>query len=180
MSEEEAGIRRSLVGDFEPIVDYFHGAGEVALRAMGVDPARLPARQDWLATMLAQHRASDRETERGYVTWLHHGAPVGHSSLSHIAYGDRANIHLHLWRAPLRARGLGTIWFRLSAAYFAEQFALKTIVCEPYADNPAPNRVLTKLGFTFVRRYRTIPGPLNFEQDVNRWELPAASLARGA
>ena len=63
MSERDAGIRRSVVGDFESIVDYFHGAGEVALRAMGVDPARLPPREDWLATMLSQHEASDRETD---------------------------------------------------------------------------------------------------------------------
>lgn len=173
---DDAGIRRSLVGDFESVVDYFHGAGPVALRAMGVDPAKLPARQDWLATMLAQHEASDRETERRYVTWVHRGTPVGHSSLSHIVYGDHANIHLHLWRPELRASGLGTTWFRLSVAYFADKLALQTIVCEPYAENPAPNRVLTKLGFTFVKRYRTTPGPINFEQDVNRWELPAASL----
>jgi hypothetical protein len=42
---------------------------------------------------------------------------------------------------------------------------------EPSAGNSAPNRVLEKLGFAFIRRYRTTPGVIAYEQDVNRYEL---------
>src|SRR5436190_1529697 len=52
-----------------------------------------------------------------------------------------------------------------------ERFNLQKLVCEPCAENPAPNRVLEKLGFAFVRRYRTIPGVIAYQQDVNRYEL---------
>jgi hypothetical protein len=45
--------------------------------------------------------------------------------------------------------------------------------CEPYADNPAPNRVLVKTGFRFIARYRTTPGVINFEQEVNRYVIDA-------
>lgn len=46
---------------------------------------------------------------------------------------------------------------------------LKNIYCEPYAQNPAPNKTLAKAGFLFVKKYTTIPGYLNFEQEVNQW-----------
>jgi RimJ/RimL family protein N-acetyltransferase len=67
---------------------------------------------------------------------------------------------------------------RRSANFYFEQFNLKRLVCEPWADNPAPNRVLEKLGFAFIRQYRTTPGVIAYEQDVNRYELrrPNAAL----
>ena len=60
---------------------------------------------------------------------------------------------------------------RRSANFYFERFNLKKLVCEPWAENLAPNRVLEKLGFAFVRRYRTTPGVIAYEQDVNRYEL---------
>lgn len=32
-----------------------------------------------------------------------------------------------------------------------------------------PNRVMPKSGFRFIKRYRTVPGPINFQQGVNRY-----------
>jgi RimJ/RimL family protein N-acetyltransferase len=55
--------------------------------------------------------------------------------------------------------------------YFFRNPGLKKLYCEPYAENPAPNKVLSKLGFTFVKTYQTVPGKTCFEQYVNRWEL---------
>jgi len=52
---------------------------------------------------------------------------------------------------------------------FLRRFGLQRLYCEPYAENPAPNRVLAKAGFRFVKRYRTISGLINSEQDVNRY-----------
>ena len=57
----------------------------------------------------------------------------------------------------------------MSAVRFARDFSLKRIYCEPYALNPAPNHVVPKCQFRFVKRYRTIPGAINFEQDVNQY-----------
>jgi [ribosomal protein S5]-alanine N-acetyltransferase len=71
----------------------------------------------------------------------------------------------------LRRAGLGTEFVRRSANFYFERFNLQKLVCEPSAENPAPHRVLEKLGFRFVRQYRTIPGVIAYEQDVNRYEL---------
>jgi hypothetical protein len=37
--------------------------------------------------------------------------------------------------------------------------------------NPAPNKTLEKIGFTFIKSHTCVPGYLNFEQEVNRWEM---------
>jgi len=65
----------------------------------------------------------------------------------------------------------GTEFVRRSANFYFQRFNLRKLVCEPAADNPAPNRVLEKLGFAFIRRYKTTPGVIAYEQDVNRCEL---------
>jgi RimJ/RimL family protein N-acetyltransferase len=88
--------------------------------------------------------------------------------------GNEAFIHLHLWDPKLRKAGLGTEFVRRSAKFFFERFKLRKLLCEPWAENPAPNRVLEKLGFKFVRRYRTVPVAIAFEQEVNRYELEIA------
>ena len=157
--------------DYERMIDYFLGADEVFLRGMGVDPKKLPDRQAWLEAALLDHRRTDAEKERAYLAWIHQGVPVGHSSINRIRVGEQAFIHLHLWVGGLRQAGLGTQYFSASAAEFMRAFRLRRLYCEPYAENPGPNRALVKAGFRFIKRYRTVPGPINFEQDVNQYVL---------
>lgn len=80
-------------------------------------------------------------------------------------------MHLHLWNNSERKKGMGLNFVRRTLPEYFNNFKLKNLYCEPYAFNDAPNRTLGKIGFDFVRRYRTIPGYLNFEQEVNRWEM---------
>ena len=56
-------------------------------------------------------------------------------------------------------------------AYYFSRFALPKIICEPKADNPAPNRLISQLGFKRIKTYTTTPGPINFEQTVHRYQL---------
>ena len=161
--------------DYERMIDYFLGADQAFLRGMGVDPKKLPQRQIWLESVLIDHQRIDAEKERSYLAWIHQGTAVGHSSINRIRIGEEAFIHLHLWVSGLRQAGLGTQYFSASAAEFMRAFRLKRLYCEPYANNPGPNRVLLKSGFRFVRRYRTTPGAINFEQDVNQYLLEGAS-----
>lgn len=149
------------------MVDYFLEADDAFLRGMGVDRSRLPSRTDWIASALNDHGRPKHEKERAYLAWVYDGLAIGHSSINRIQVGKEAFIHLHLWTAPRRRAGLGTQFFRLSAERFARDFSLERLYCEPYAENPAPNRVVTRAGFRLMKRYRTIPGPLNFEQEVN-------------
>ena len=153
------------------MIDYFLGANPGFLRGMGVDPSRMPQRAIWLESAIRDHDRPARERQRHYLAWIHGGAPVGHSSVNKVTIGEQAFIHLHLWDSGLRQSGLGTQFFKASATEFMRALRLQRVYCEPYAENPAPNRVLLKCGFRFVKRYRTIPGDINFEQDVNQYVL---------
>jgi RimJ/RimL family protein N-acetyltransferase len=157
--------------EYELMLDYFYKADETFLRGMGVDRLKLPQRDKWLVALLADHQKPDNERDRFYLIWTFRGQRVGHSSINKIVPGTEAFIHLHLWDSQLRRAGLGTQLVHRSANFYFQRFNLKKLVCEPSADNPAPNRVLEKLGFAFIRRYRTIPGVIAYEQDVNRYEL---------
>lgn len=151
------------------MVDYFLGAEEAFLLGMGVDRSRLPSREDWIRAVLRDHDRPNHEKERAYLAWVLGGAPIGHSSINKIQVGAEAFIHLHVWSRAHRQAGLGSQFFQLSAARFARDFSLERLYCEPWAGNPGPNRTLLRSGFTFVKRYRTIPGPIALEQDVNQY-----------
>lgn len=157
--------------EYERMIDYFVGGDEPFLRGMGVDPALLPTRAAWLEACMTDHRRPDAEKERFYLAWRHDAELVGHSSISHIEPGRVAHIHLHLWVPERRRRGLGTAFVAASMDLYFERFGLKTIASEPYADNLAPNRALERLGFSHVKRYRTVPSSIAREQDVHRWEI---------
>jgi RimJ/RimL family protein N-acetyltransferase len=166
------GIRAvSGIDEYQVIVDYFLGAPEAYLRGMGVDPARLFGREEWLQRLWADHQRPDAEKETCFVIWEIDGVAAGHSNINKIRYGDEAFIHLHLWQPNLRRRGAGRELFRQSAEHFLERFRLKRLICEPFAGNPAPNRVVPRAGFRFIRCYLREAGGINFEQEVNRYEL---------
>ena len=167
--------------DYFGMIDYFHNLSDEMMLRMGVDRARLPSRAEWFDHAWRDHHVSERDPlrDRFFLAWIVDGELVGHSSINQIRWGDRACAHLHLWRSDLRKAGAGTELFRQSISTYFTRFDLQRVIVEPYAENPAPNRVLEKLGFRFVRKYRCVPGPVNFEQDVNRYEVDRATwLAR--
>jgi len=165
--------------DCELMVDYFLTATDAFLEGMGVDRRKLPEREAWIESALLDLKRADDEKDRSYLAWIYGGSAVGHSSINKIKVGEEAFIHLHLWVGGLRQAGLGTRFFAASAAEFMRRFRLKRLYCEPYAANPAPNRVVLKSGFRFIKRYRTTPGPLNFEQDVNQYVLESPQIVAG-
>jgi RimJ/RimL family protein N-acetyltransferase len=157
--------------DYERMLDYFFQADAVFLQGMGVDPAKLLNRDVWLNRLLADLRREDREKETYYLGWFNEGVPVGHSNINKIIYGQEAHLHLHIWDRRYRKCGMGTVFLRESIKKFSRKFSLKSLYCEPYAENPGPNRTLAKLGFRLIKRYRTVPGIINFEQEVNRYVM---------
>jgi RimJ/RimL family protein N-acetyltransferase len=90
------------------------------------------------------------------------GELVGHSSINKIQWGQQACAHLHLWRSELRRAGIGTEFFRRSVSVYFSRFGLRVVAVEPHAENPAPNRVLKRLEFRFIRRYRVRPWTFQF------------------
>ena len=164
--------------EYAAMIDYFVGADPAFLRGMGVDPARLPVRAAWLASVLADHERPDSQRARIYLAWLVDGVLAGHSSASHIEVGVQAHVHLHLWQRDLRRSGRGTLLFARSIEHYFERLGLARVVCEPSAANPGPNRTLARLGFRCVRTYRTVPTNMALEQDVSRYEITRAEWAQ--
>ena len=160
--------------EYRGMIDYFLGGDEDFLRTMGVDTAALPSRKDWLEAVLADHERPDLDKNRFYLAWLCDSEQVGHSSISHIQPRKIAHVHLHLWRTRLRRSGLGLQFLARSLDLYFDRFELESIASEPFADNPAPNRALEKLGFRLVKRYRTVPTSIALEQDVHRWQITCA------
>ena len=157
--------------EYEGMIDYFICAEDSFLRGMGVERTRMPPKETWLREVLVDHKARDENKNRFYLAWLYDGKQIGHSSINKIRIGEEAYFHLHMWRADLRRRGLGIELCKRSVEYYFKRFRLKRLFCEPFADNPAPNKVLPKLGFKFVKRYLTVPGVICPEQEVSRYVL---------
>jgi len=166
----------SSVHEYEGMIDYFLKADDALLGAMGVTHSLLPTRDAWLRDALADHQLPDPEKDRLYLGWFYQGHQIGHSSVNKIRFGNDAFFHLHMWRFDLRKSGFGLVLSEQSIRIYFDRFQLRTLWCEPYAENPAPNRTLVKLGFEFVKRYRTVPGTINFEQDVNLYRKGKAAL----
>lgn len=83
-------------------------------------------------------------------------------------------MHLHIWDYMNRKKGFGAALIKKSLPFYFKNLKLQEVYCEPYALNPAPNKVVEKIGFTFIKQYLTVPGASNFEQMVNQWKLTRA------
>jgi RimJ/RimL family protein N-acetyltransferase len=132
---------------------------------------KLPKRDDWLNLLFDNHKKTDANKTIFYVIWLVDGIPIGHSNINKIVYGEEAYMHLHMWHREKRKKGIGLELVRLSIPYYFAKFNLQRLYCEPYALNAAPNKTLTKLGFSLIKTYETIPGWISFYQPVNHWCL---------
>lgn len=164
-------VREITEEDIILISEYWQRASPEYLNGMGADINLLPDAayfQDALQTQIQ----SDYPDKQSYcIIWLVDDKPVGHCNVNKIVFGQEAYMHLHLWHPEKRQQGLGVELVKMSLPFFFKNLQLKTLYCEPYALNPAPNNVLQKVGFEFLKEYITIPGALNFEQPVKRWAL---------
>jgi|SaaInl59LU_5_DNA_1037362.scaffolds.fasta_scaffold09239_3 RimJ/RimL family protein N-acetyltransferase len=169
-------VREIKANDIEKIVDYFVLADSEFLIGMGADKSKLPQREEWIKKLESEYGKPYKTKEFYYIIWLLDNKEIGHSNINHIDFGKSATMHLHLWNNDKRKSGLGLDFLRLTISYYFRNFGLEKLICEPYSKNIAPNRVLRKLGFEFVRTYDTKPGWINFYQTVNRYELKKEQL----
>lgn len=138
---------------------------------MGVEQKKLPRPEDWRKLLLEDLDRAIPHKHYYYLIWELEGCPVGHSNINKIVFGQEAYLHLHLWEPGKRRSGHGTSFIRESIDRYFENFDLQNLFAEPYAMNPAPNKILAKIGFEFLKQYDVIPGWINFHQTVNRWGL---------
>ena len=164
-------VREIESRDIDLIADYWLKSDSEFLVSMGVDLDKLPTREG-LTKMLTEQINSPIDNKKSFaLIWELNGKQFGHSNVNEIEFGKQATMHLHLWHSDNRKKGMGTELVKKSIPFYFEKLKLETLFCEPYSLNPAANKTLKKVGFEFEKKYKTIPGSLNFEQEVNRWKL---------
>lgn len=166
-----ASVREMKESDVKLVVDYFFNANPDYLKGMGADINKLPNRTEWIAKVVGELNKPIKEKELYYIIWQIDGEPFGHSNINQIEYGSHATMHLHIWRNNNRRSGNGFNLLRKTIPYYYEKFEIDKLICEPFALNPAPTRILKKIGFEFVKAYDTIPGSICFYQTVSRFEM---------
>jgi RimJ/RimL family protein N-acetyltransferase len=167
----QLAVRELQQNDIEPLTNYWLTASPEFLTGLGVDLQKMPRPEEWSMMLNEQLNTPVKDKKSYCIIWLEDGIPVGHSNINKIIFGEEAYMHLHLWNNASRKKGNGTAFLKLTLPYFFENYQLKELCCEPYALNPAPNKTLAKAGFTFIKKYTCVPGILNFEQEVNLWEM---------
>ncbi|HMG14449.1 MAG TPA: GNAT family protein [Saprospiraceae bacterium] len=169
MVYNKLSVREIQKEDIPLIVNYWMNADEKFLLGMGVDLTKIPTKKDFINFLSGQLALPIIGKQSFCMIWLLDEKPVGHSNINKIIYGQEAFMHLHIWDSNIRNMGHGIKWINLTIPHFFKNYKLKDLYCEPYALNPAPNKTMQRAGFEFVSSYITIPGSLNFEQEVNLW-----------
>ncbi len=164
-------VREMTTDDIEQIVNYFCTADVLYLKGMGADKHKLPEKGQWIKKLQSEYAKPYNQKEFYYIIWLIDNQPIGHSNINKITYGISASMHLHIWKTSNRRNGFGVKFLNLTIPYYFDNFKLKNLICEPYAENPAPNYILKKIGFTFEKSYETTPGWINFYQMTNQFTL---------
>lgn len=171
MTEAQLFVRESSIEDLEKVADYFLQSDHDFLAGMGVDVSKLPSKAEWMNKLQLNSQLDNESKEVYYISWLSGDRLIGHSNINKILPGQEAYMHLHLWEADKRQNGMGLKLLKMTLPFYFNGFKLRQLYCEPYANNPAPNRTLEKLGFDFIKSYDTTPGWINLYQTVNRWRL---------
>ena len=164
-------VREIQASDIELITNYWLGADDAFLTSMGVALDKMPSREQWHQMLASQLSQSYREKQSYCTIWEINGQAVGHCNVNKIKFGEEAYMHLHLWQPHTRQKGVGTTFVKMSLPYFFANLELEKVYSEPYSLNPGPNKTLGKVEFQLLRSVVTTPGWLNFEQEVNVWEL---------
>jgi hypothetical protein len=113
-------VRQMAINEVGIRIDYFHSASKDYLNKLGVDPAKLPSKDDWLRQYEMDAAQPLEKRLNVQLLWLGDDQPIGFSSADRIEFGEQANMHMHILDARNRKSGFGAECVRLSAAlYFA-------------------------------------------------------------
>lgn len=169
-------VRELTHNDIEHIAKYWLEPDADHMKNMGVDLNKLPDRQQLVEGLQMQLNTPVEQRNAYCLIWEVDGIAIGHCNTNPTRFGEEAYMHLHIWNTGQRKKGLGVALVKESLPYFFENLKLKTLYCQPYALNPAPNKTLAKVGFEFLKEFITTPGAINFEQPVKQWRLTAEAF----
>src|SRR5882672_5013550 len=168
---ENLSVRELEASDIDLIAQYWMNAEASFLRSIGVDISKLPTKESFTQNLTTQLNETLEKKKSYCIVWLLDGTPIGHCNTNPTIFGEYAYMHLHIWNIDSRKKGMGEKLLLLTLPFFFEKLKLKNIYAEPYALNTAPNKILNKVGFEYLRQYTTTPGALNFQQTVKRWQM---------
>src|SRR4051812_37610469 len=117
-------VRELKTKEAELVARYFLEAPPEFLKGMGVDQDKLPTFNEWVNWIQSDLEKPMEQREFFYVIWLFENKPIGHSNISKIKFGKDAFMHLHLWSADRRHKGIGSSLVRLSLPYYFQNFKL--------------------------------------------------------
>lgn len=111
--------------------------------------------------------AADRTVDA--LVWELNGEAVGITALSDIQSRSGAAVTLHMFDPERRRCGYSHRFFALTLREFMQRYESTHIICEPPSRDPAPNRLLQKLGF--------VPSQSSGDSEVHRYEIAAVPPA---
>jgi trans-aconitate methyltransferase/RimJ/RimL family protein N-acetyltransferase len=167
----ELRVRSWLEDDIPDIVRYWTTLSNADAQRMGCDLSRVPTSEEYKRTLGEQLQASCETATAFYSMWVVDGMTIGFASLKNIRFGIRGEMHLHIWNADQRGKGIGGRLFCLSAIDFFERFKVGEIICEPGASNPYPNRMLQKAGFPLIGSREGKSSELSQELPLNTYAI---------
>ena len=171
VQELDLSIRELEIKDISFIADYWLLSPSEHLESMGVDLNKVPTKTGLINYLKSQIATPNDKKESFALIWEVGGVPIGHSNVNELVFGQTGKMHLHIWSQEYRKKGIGLTLLKMSLPFYFNELKLEELICEPFASNLAPNKTLNKIGFKFIKKYRTTPGSLNFEQEVNQWSL---------
>lgn len=156
------------------MVSYWCDATDQQLAKMGADATKRPSPERIAQGVMASYAPGVRHA---YSIWEVDGRAIGYACLKDIEPGHSGSIHLHVWEPSARGQGHGAGLFCRSVVQFYEDFGLRSMICEPSATNPAPNRMLARIGFPLVESRFGRSSDLSAVTQLNRYDI-ASSIAR--
>lgn len=176
--EDRLRVRDLSLDDIPLVNGYWANQTPADIDRMSLDPSKIPTPYVRVAAHGKLLDLPYKERQSELLIWELNERAVGMSTLRNIQYAESSEFHLHMIEPTLRRSGYGHRFVALSLELYFRRFHLQRIVCEPSSSNLGANRLLQKLGFTITNTYRTIPGPLNREHEVHRYEITPTLLSQ--
>lgn len=162
-------VRPAIEYDIPRIHEYWELSESSFLEKIGVDLNKIPEFEKFNIYFKEQINLPLRDKKSVCLIIEEDGRAIGHCNTNPTNYGEEAFIHIHIWSEEDRNNKFGLKALNLSIQWFFKNLELKRIIAEPKSDNIRVNSILKKSGFDLIKSYYTIPGSINFEQEVNLW-----------
>jgi RimJ/RimL family protein N-acetyltransferase len=145
-------IRDITTEDIASIADYWFNSPPGFLEQMGVDPEKLPSREDFEMNLIEKCSTNSGlpKSKLNAVAIMFDGGPIGFHTLNPVVEGDYGIFHAHIWNPEFRGRGICVLSYPKACRLFFARFDLKRILFKTPVQNRGAIRVKEKLGIPCV------------------------------